>query len=431
MPRRLFLLLFLAACSAFAQQPTFTATAPDASPAIRLLRQRSAAGDRPAIHRFWADVARKGSPLIEPIPGDPDFSLVTFLWRGDGHTRNVVLFDGVADFDAKTQLSRLANTDVWYKTFRIRNDARFAYNLSPNDPLTSINDIKNDDVMKRRLAGLQIDPLNPHHCPTTFGPYGGEASYIELPRARHLLWSSSAANIPRGKVISTSIHSNSLHEDKNLWVYTPAGFTQNHKRYPLLVLFDGDRNVDWIPKVLDILISRRRLPPMVAVMIDDSIPSARRTELPCNPQFADFLATELVPWAREHEHATMQRESTVVAGASYGGLAAVFAGLEHPNVFGDVIAMSGSFWWKPDESKQPEWLTHLAQTSPLSPTHFHLEVGLMESYPLQIASNRHMRDALLAKGYSVTYLEYDGGHSFLNWSQGIASGLESFANRLQ
>ena len=35
-----------------------------------------------------------------------------------------------------------------------------------------------------------------------------------------------------------------------------------------------------------------------------------------------------------------------------------------------------------------------------------------------------MRDALTAKGYPVGYLEYDGGHSFLNWSGGVENGLK-------
>jgi len=87
-------------------------------------------------------------------------------------------------------------------------------------------------------------------------------------------------------------------------------------------------------------------------MIDDSIPSARRTELPCNIPFADFLAKELVPWSREKYHTTHEAAKTVVAGSSFGGLAAVFAGLRHPEVFGNVVSLSGSFWWKPDGKKK-------------------------------------------------------------------------------
>ena len=100
----------------------------------------------------------------------------------------MVVFDGIAGFDAKDQMIHLAGTDVWYKSYRVRNDARFAYNLSPNDSLQSFDDIKSDEQMQKRLAMLKVDPLNPHRCPTTFGSYGAQSSYVELPNAPPLLW---------------------------------------------------------------------------------------------------------------------------------------------------------------------------------------------------------------------------------------------------
>ena len=113
------------------------------------------------MQAFWAFVSRTGTPLVEAIPGERDFSLVTFLWRGDDHTRNVVICDGVAGFDAKDQMIYLRGTDVWRKTYRVRNDARFAYKLSPNDSLQSFDDLKGEEQMQTRLAMLQVDPLNP------------------------------------------------------------------------------------------------------------------------------------------------------------------------------------------------------------------------------------------------------------------------------
>ena len=46
------------------------------------------------------------------------------------------------------------------------------------------------------------------------------------------------------------------------------------------------------------------------------------------------------------------------------------------------------------------------------------------SYAMQIDDNRRMRKALVAKGYPLHYSEYDGGHAFLNWSGGMADGLQ-------
>ena len=48
----------------------------------------------------------------------------------------------------------------------------------------------------------------------------------------------------------------------------------------------------------------------------------------------------------------------------------------------------------------------------------------MEDYRIQIEPNRRMGETLRSKGYAVRYSEYDGGHSFLNWSEGMAGGLQ-------
>jgi enterochelin esterase-like enzyme len=93
-------------------------------------------------------------------------------------------------------------------------------------------------------------------------------------------------------------------------------------------------------------------------------------------------------------------------------------------VFGNVISQSGSFFWKPDGAQQGEWLIHQIQAAPKLPVRFYVEVGLMESDSMEVGPNRRMRDALSAKGELVGYSEYDGSHSFLNWSGGMVNGLE-------
>jgi len=163
------------------QVPTFSATGPNDSPSIVTLRHQLDSGDAAALKSFWDAVHKSGVPLIEAAPGANDFSLVTFLWQGNDQTRNVVIFDGVAGFDAKDQMLHLEGSDVWYKTYRVRNDARFAYNLSPNDSLQPFDQVKGDDAMRDRLAMLRIDPLNPHRCPTTFGAYGAECLTSSCP----------------------------------------------------------------------------------------------------------------------------------------------------------------------------------------------------------------------------------------------------------
>ncbi|MBV8896691.1 MAG: DUF3327 domain-containing protein, partial [Acidobacteriaceae bacterium] len=176
MPRRAIALLSLQVAYVSGLVPTYAPAAPDSSPAINNLRSAVSSGKSGALQNFWSSVAKTGMPLVETIAGQKDFSLVTFVWRGKGSTRNVVIFDGVAGFDARDQMLHLSGTDVWYKSYRVRNDAQFAYSLSPNDSLQSVNDTKHEAQMQRRLAMLQVDPLNPRRCPATFGAHNAEYS---------------------------------------------------------------------------------------------------------------------------------------------------------------------------------------------------------------------------------------------------------------
>jgi hypothetical protein len=46
-------------------------------------------------------------------------------------------------------------------------------------------------------------------------------------------------------------------------------------------------------------------------------------------------------------------------------------------VFGNVISLSGSFWWKPDDDKRGEWLTSLVDASPKASLRFAAVGGLV------------------------------------------------------
>jgi hypothetical protein len=80
------------------------------------------------------------------------------------------------------------------------------------------------------------------------------------------------------------------------WV-TFLWFATRGERYPLLVVLDAGAYADYVPvpKILDTLIAEKRIQPIVAVLVGNA---ARAQELTCSPAYADFLATELVPWMR-------------------------------------------------------------------------------------------------------------------------------------
>jgi len=396
------------------------------SPRLVQLRKELEAGNKSAVELFWQEMAKQGTPLIEPVKGQAGYSLVTFLWRHTEEAENVAVIGGVSGPDVVDPMTRLPNTDVWFKTRRLRNDARFIYALSINDSLTKV-DSKNLEALNRRLSTLKSDPLNKSRRIIDNLPH---CSLVELPGAPAQPWASRQADAPAGVVEWKKIKSTVLNNERMAAVYTPPGYRADATPYGLLVVFDGIAYTAMVPTpvILDNLIARNRIAPMVAVVLANVTTTSRSEELPCNPRFADFLASEVVPWARQNYNVTTDPSRIIVAGSSYGGLAAAYAGFRHPEVFGNVLSQSGSFWWKPEDDNKHEWLIRQFEASPKLSVRFYLDVGLMEP-PDMVAGNRRMRDALRAKGYQIFYREFNGGHEYVNWRGTFADGLLFLADK--
>jgi enterochelin esterase-like enzyme len=404
------------------------------SPAVEALRKQLAGGEK-NTDAFWRERMQAGTPLIEPVEDDSQRTLVTFLWRGTPETRNVAV-DGSFGRGpiAESAMTRLESSDVWYLTIRLPKGARFAYGLSPNDPLTL-----DGPRASQRSASLQSDPLNPHRwgCAPAASKYECQ-SMVELPGGPPQPWIVRHEETPAGTVDKHRIKSELLKNERNISVYTPPGYRAGGTPYALLVVFDEGAYLNAVPTpvILDNLIAASKIPPTVAVLIANPSQETRSKELPPNPAFADFLAHELIPWMHAHYTVTTDPRHTVVAGSSYGGIAATYAGLRHPEIFGNVLCQSGSFWWAPDHMVGPNadattetgWLAKEYIKSPKLPLRFWMDAGVFEvdtsgSGGGILEPSRHMRDVLLAKGYEVHYQQFASGHDYLNWRGTLADGL--------
>lgn len=388
------------------------------SPRIAALRQKAAAGEWAALSRFWSEVDKQGTPLVEPI--DRENVLVTFLWRGGDKTKGVVVLGSVAN---KAPMERIPGTDVWFRSVVVRKDARFTYRLAPNaDP-------KADGFPSARW-----DPRNKKPFPAS-DPL---LSLAEMPDALPQPWVAKRPDVAAGKVtVEEPIRSKALGGKREMRVYTPAGYTAEGEPYRLLIVSDGLAYTTLIPLpvILDNLIAAGEIPPVVAVLIDRLDSAHRESDLSCNKAYAQFLAEEVLPWVRQKYRVTAGPAGTVLAGSSRGGLAAACAAIEHPEIFGNVLSQSGSFVW-PEKEPEPEWVRRHLEASPKLPLRFYLDVGLMEIWPTNdgkgaslLDANRRLRDVLQSKGYVVRYAEYSGGHSYASWQGTISDGLKALLGK--
>ena len=404
------------------------ASDPPASPRLAALAESPSPA---VVAAFWSEIEESGTPLIEPVEGEDDTFRVTFLYRDDAPAEPVgdVLVLGLgtgSDFTTEV-MSRIEGTDVLYRTYTRGRGFRGSYQLSPNDPLT-LPDLDDPGWWPRRLANFGPDPLNPKR-------FGERYSIVELPGAPEQPWIVENEDTPRGRVVDhESFASEVLGNERPISVYLPAGYDESRPdAYPLFVVFDRGAYLNQVPTptILDNLIAAGEVPPLVTVLVGNS-GSARNTELPCNPKFAEFLAAELFPFVRATYNVTNDPARTVVGGSSFGGLASTYFALQHPELVGNVLSQSGSYWWaegwdfrNPDPAVEGEWLTRQFALRDKVPVRFYMDVGIHEAgNPSMAVVNRHLRDVLQAKGYDVVrYVEFNGGHDYLVWRGTLADGL--------
>jgi len=415
------------------------------SPRLARLRSETSAASptvRAAVVRaFWDETAAVGTPLVEELDEYPGERAVTFVWRdradgpaGDATRAVLLLANKLTDFNALDQslLTRIAATDVWYLTYRLRADWRGSYHLAPDDPVSRITEppkpagAPGDDAgyLHGLAAHARPDPLNRRTTPHRWD--GPALSVAQLPDAPAQPWFAPRTGTSRGRLTGHVVHSEALGVDRPVRVYTPPDHDPAAGPYDVLVLFDGDMWGERLPvaATLDNLIADGRIPPLVAVLVDAVDVRARGRDLACHPPFIGFLTGELLPWVRDTWAITDDPARTTVAGQSLGGLAAAFAARVAPERFGNVISQSGSFWW-PNSEQDAEWLTAEFADHPRRPVRFCLQVGLQEWSLL--GPTRRLRDALREHGYHVDYTEYNGGHDFVCWRGGLADALTALA----
>jgi enterochelin esterase-like enzyme len=332
------------------------------SPRIQILRNEIASGQ--STETFWKEMADRGTPLVEPLGSDGKYHLVTFLWRARHETRNVVVLGSFLDPVSIENLAmhRLGTSDVWHLTAKMPAGARFTYSLSPNDPMVW------DGARAEPRAGTsQMDPLNPHRMLRAGRSCGAAASkyacinVAELPDAAPQPWTISKPATPKGRVERRSIDSKIQQITRQFSVYTPANYKADGRANSLLILFDGPFYVSndssgWYDQqsmqtltTLNELVAAATIRPTVVLFVNN-VGNRRLVDLLANLDFADVVSTELVPWVRANYNVTTNPSLTAVGGYSAGGFAAAYTALRHPEVFGNVISQSGSFWWAPDHN---------------------------------------------------------------------------------
>lgn len=379
-----------------------------------------------AIDGFWRDIREIGTPLIEDIEGDPKHKLVTFIVKEEKDVDKFILMSVIGGEDLSNKVfNRFKNTDIFYKSIKTSNEVRDCYQIARDIPLNPEELGKNWHKYKKKCTA---DPLNPNHLafPEDKDTESDRGLYsiLELPKAPSQEWIKKRNQSLSGRISQEIVSSKILNNKRKIWVYTPHNYKEDVKPYHILLVFDAFEYLKVVNTniILDNLILDKKIPPTVAVFVGNE-KNLRNKDLSCNEDFAKFIAQELFPWLSSKYNVSKNSDEILVAGSSLGGLSAAFLGYRYPNIFGNIIAISGSFWWTKDEER--EWLTRQYIKSDKLPLKFYLEVGSLEPYEYMLSTNRHFRNILECKGYVYSYHEFEGGHDYLCWRSSLSNGLIS------
>lgn len=431
----------------------------------RIARFAAEAADHvDAATRALVDDLRAGhGPLVEVIAGS-DRVLVTFVYISSADVVRVSCELWREDFVNPwlgTDMTRVPGTDVWYASVEADPAVTVPYHFIPTrlsieKSLVDAPRVVYADadrlapLMKEVFESGRADPFNPtRHYPST-ALMGGDpsgnaapelwASVLSLPQARPFPY--LAGEPLRGRVEHHTFSGSRLPGNRNVAVYTPAGYVEDAS-YPLVVFLDGEMGLKCgrTHEVLDEAIARGDLPPLVAVFWSNLTISSRTHEMKCNPELPAVLADELVPWLRGIYAFSGDASDVVIAGMSLGGLASAFTVLTRSDVFGAAFACSPSLHYLPPELPEegPEihggWLTGEFTSRPPAPVKIFIGVGSLEdsSLPFARMNGQSMRDlartfneALTAHGYQVTgYREEPGGHDSVMTQRLVVPALAS------
>jgi len=170
-------------------------------------------------------------------------------------------------------------------------------------------------------------------------------------------------HVPHGTVSGVWYNSPKLGKERRAIVYTPPGYGQDSRRYPVLYLLHGGMGDEdsWLgngrmSQILDNLIAQGKIIPMIVVSPNvnatqtasqDYIEEFEAQGSFMNMDFPESLVTDLIPYIDRNYRTRPVSADRAIAGLSMGGGHAIWAAFQHPGTFDWVESMSGGYMIMP------------------------------------------------------------------------------------
>jgi len=216
---------------------------------------------------------------------------------------------------------------------------------------------------------------------------------------------------------------------RTITVYIPKQYKPDSQAAPFIVMHDGPKSGEsdtTVTHILDSLIAQRRVPVMLAVMIQNGGGDAQGSERgleydTLSGRFAEYIEAEVLPAVEKTYSVKLTRkpEGRAVMGCSSGAAAAFTMAWFHPEWYQRVISYSGTFvnqqWPFNPDTPGGAWEYHasLIPHGAPKPIRIWMQAGdrdlfnpntMRDGMHDWVEANHRMATVLKLKGYSYQYV---------------------------
>lgn len=287
-----------------------------------------------------------------------------------------------------------------------------------------LNPVKGSYRYSFNVDGVSvIDPENPVTSESNMNTW----SMVHIPGKKFM----DTLDIQHGAVAQVTYYSSSLGKFRRMHIYTPPGYGNSRRRYPVFYLLHGamDSDASWSTVgragfIVDNLIAEKKIKPMVVVMPDGHTGSFTmgRDQLPDKEFVMDFN-NDIMPYVEENYRVYRKRKYRAIAGLSMGGVHTLDIAIPNLEKFAYIgVFSSGVFGItaqgperpadqdRPYEEHYQEFLSNDRLKRDLKL--FWFSTGeddfLIDTTRATVAMFRNY-------GFDPVYEETGGGHTWINW----------------
>ncbi|MDR2389821.1 MAG: esterase [Tannerellaceae bacterium] len=249
-------------------------------------------------------------------------------------------------------------------------------------------------------------------------------------------------DVPHGTLARRWYHSPGLKMDRRITIYTPGGYEESRREYPVLYLLHGAGGDEeaWVSlgrasQILDNLIARGQAQPMIVVMPNGNAGrQAAPGESPAGMYKPSFMGDtrmdgdfelafpDVIRFVESNYRVKKDKAHRAIAGLSMGGFHSMHISKQYPELFDYVGLFSAAILAREGvtsevyQNIEEKLQAQFAQ----KPALYYIAIGATD---FLIEANTDFRKMLDANHYPYTYKETDGGHIWRNWRIYLADFL--------